>query len=255
MSCKTNILKSRIARHDRLIGLWCSLTSASAVEALSTVAYDWFLLDMEHAPNELGDIVSQLRVLDSVEMVGVVRPPSSDRVMIKRLLDAGAKNFLFPYVQSVEEAREIVRSTRYAPDGVRGVSTAGRAALYGARKNYLQEAADEIAIGIQIETLEAFEAIPGIAALPEVDILFFGPADLSADMGLLGQGEHPAVQAKIIDGIRLVRAQDKMAGVLAPDPVIAKHYAQAGANFVAVGSDLACLRVQAQALLDTASGF
>lgn len=255
MSCKNNLLKSRIARHDRLIGLWCSLASANAVEALSTVAYDWFLLDMEHSPNELNDIISQLRVLDSVETVGVVRPPSNDRVMIKRLLDAGVKSFLFPYVQSVEEAREIVRSTRYAPEGIRGVSISGRAALYGARKNYLMEAANEIVIAIQIETLEAFEAIPDIAALPEVDILFFGPADLSADMGLLGQGEHPEVQGKIIEGIRLIREKGKMAGVLAPNPVVAKAYVQAGAHFVAVGSDLACLRTHAQALLDTATGF
>lgn len=250
MSCKKNLLKERIAHNDSLIGLWCSLTSATAVESLSTLGYDWFLLDMEHAPNDLDDIVSQLRVLDSSAVSAVVRPPSNDRVMIKRLLDAGAKNLLFPYVQSVQEAREIVRSTRYAPQGVRGVSVAGRAALYGADGQYLQNASAEISIALQIETLEAFAAIAEMVLLPEVDVLFFGPSDLSADMGLLGQGEHPDVQARIIQGIELVVAHGKMAGVLAPNPQTARKYMQAGARYVAVGSDIGCMRAQAQALLD-----
>lgn len=255
MVCKTNLLKGRIQNKDRLIGLWCSLTSATAVESLSTINYDWFLLDMEHAPNEIGDIVSQLRVLDSSNVSAVVRPPSNDRILIKRLLDAGAKNFLFPYVQSTTEAIEIIRSTRYAPEGVRGVSVAGRAALYGADKSYLHNAAKEIVIGLQIETMEAFQSLPEMLALPEVDMLFFGPSDLSADMGLLGQGDHPDVQARIIQGIELVVSHNKMAGVLAPNLDAARRYVNAGAKFVGIGSDLACLRFQAQALLDVAEKF
>lgn len=255
MVCKINLLKGRIQNKDRLIGLWCSLTSATAVESLSTINYDWFLLDMEHAPNEIGDIVSQLRVLDSSNVSAVVRPPSNDRILIKRLLDAGAKNFLFPYVQSTVEAIEIIRSTRYAPEGVRGVSVAGRAAMYGADKGYLQDAAKEIVIGLQIETMEAFQSLPEMLALPEVDMLFFGPSDLSADMGLLGQGDHPDVQAQIIQGIELVVSHNKMAGVLAPNLEAARKYVNAGAQFVGIGSDLACLRFQAQALLEAAEKF
>lgn len=255
MPSKPNVLKERITAGDKLIGLWCSLTSATAVEVLSTLEYDWLLLDMEHAPNDLAEIVAQLRVLDSSNISAVVRPPSSDRVMIKRLLDLGAKNLLFPNVQSADEAREIVRSTRYAPEGVRGVSLSGRASLYGVQDRYLQDAADEISIGVQIETLAAFNAMPEIAALPEVDVLFFGPADLSADMGLLGQGEHPDVQAQIIQGIQLITARNKMAGVLAPNLDVARTYAQAGAKFIAIGSDIACLRARAQALLQVGAEF
>ncbi|WP_313298551.1 HpcH/HpaI aldolase/citrate lyase family protein [Diaphorobacter sp.] len=250
MVCKINHFRARLHSDDRLIGMWCSLSSPTAVELLSTIAYDWFLLDMEHAPNELPDIVSQLRVLDSSGVAPVVRPPCNDRVLIKRLLDAGAKNLLFPNVQSVEEAEEIVRSTRYAPQGVRGVSVSGRAAWYGARAGYLQEAGDEISIGIQIETLAAFECIEPIAALPEVDMVFFGPADLSADMGLLGQTDHADVRAKIQEGISRVRACGKMAGVLAPHVDAAKFYEAAGARFIGIGSDLGCLRSHAQKLLN-----
>ncbi len=250
MVCKINQLRARMHANEQLTGLWCSMTSTTAVEALSTLAYDWFLLDMEHAPNELPDIVSQLRVLDSSSVAPVVRPPCNDRVLIKRMLDAGVKNFLFPYVQSLEEALEIVRATRYPPAGVRGVSVSGRAAWHGARPNYLKEAGDEISIGIQIETLQAFEAIDSIAALPEVDMIFFGPADLSADMGMLGQTGHVDVRARIQRGIAQVMACGKMAGVLAPNMDAAKFYEAAGARFIGIGSDLGCMRTHAQKLLD-----
>lgn len=254
MACKENKLVNDLASGELLTGLWCSLTSATAVEVLSTVPYDWFLLDMEHSPNSLGDIVDQLRVLDSSCISAVVRPPCTDTITIKRLLDAGAKNLLFPYVQTIEQAREIVRATRYAPEGIRGVSLAGRAAHYGAKQGYLNSAADELVIGLQLETQQALKALPEFAALPEVGILFFGPADLSASMGLLGQPDHPTVRSTIVDAINAVVKHGKMAGVLAPNIDAAKAYFAAGARFVAIGNDLACLRLHAQKLLDDMSG-
>ncbi|MGE8547937.1 MAG: HpcH/HpaI aldolase family protein [Alcaligenes sp.] len=252
MPCKFNTLKERVDRGERLIGLWSSLTSATAVEVLSTTDYDWLLLDMEHAPNSLGDIIDQLRVLDSSQVSGFVRPPGNDRVTIKRLLDAGAKNLLFPYVENVGQARDIIHATRYAPAGVRGVSTAGRAARYGQQPGYLADAAREIVIAIQIETVQALESVPEFTCLPEIDILFFGPADLSADMGHLGEPEHPRVRAAIMEGIRQAKAAGKMAGVLAPNLDVASDYYQAGARLIAIGSDIQCLRSAAAAALCTA---
>lgn len=241
MPCKINEFKTRVTSDDRLIGLWCSLTSATAVEVLANVGYDWFLLDMEHAPNDLNEIVDQLRVLDSSSSVGFVRPPGNDKVTIKRLLDAGVKNFLFPYVENVSQAQEIIRATRYAPEGVRGVSTAGRAAWYGQFPEYLKKAAEEIVIAMQIETVDALENLAEFLSLPAIDIVFFGPADLSADMGLLGQPEHPETRARIIAGIKQTIASGKMAGVLAPNLNVAREYYDAGARFIAVGSDIQCM--------------
>lgn len=252
MPCKFNTLKARVDQNERLIGLWCSLTSATAVELLSTTHYDWFLLDMEHAPNSLESIVEQLRVLDSSSIAAFVRPAGTDRVTIKRLLDAGVKNLLLPYVETAEQAREIIRSTRYAPEGVRGVSTAGRAAWHGQKPGYLASAEQELVLAMQIETRGALHALPDLLSLPQIDLLFFGPADLSADMGLLGQAEHPRVQEAILDGIRQVRAAGKMAGVLAPNLQLARQYYQAGARLIAVGSDLQSLYAAATNLLQSA---
>ena len=74
-----------------------------------------------------------------------------------------------------------------------------------------------------------------------MDVVFFGPADLSASMGLLGQPGHPEVQRAILDGIAVVRAAGKAPGVLVPDPKLARVYLDAGALFVAVGVDTTLL--------------
>lgn len=253
MACKTNDFVNKVNTKELTTGLWCSLASATAVEVLSSVQYDWFLLDMEHSPTSLTDIVNQLRVLDSSSISGVVRPPCCDTVFIKRLLDAGAKNLLFPNVQTIEQAREIIRATRYPPEGIRGVSMSGRAALYGARVNYVSEAAEELVIGLQMETLKSLKLLADFSSFSEVAILFFGPADLSADMGLLGQPDHPDVRNTILNAIKTVVEHNKIAGVLAPNIDAAKAYIAAGARFVAIGNDLSCLRSHAQTLLNQLS--
>lgn len=252
MSCKNNTFKTKLQKPSALIGLWSSLVSTNAVELLSTVNYDWFLLDMEHAPNELNHIINQLRVLDNSSSHGFVRPAQNDRISIKRLLDAGVKNFLFPYVENAEQAQQIIRATQFPPLGNRGVSTAGRAAWYGYQPNYLHNASEELVIAMQIETLQAAQSLADFTAIEEIDILFFGPADLSADMGLLGQPEHPEVKTIISNGIKQVIASGKVAGVLAPNLELANQYYQAGARFIAVGSDLQCLRNRAAELFDLA---
>lgn len=252
MICKFNSIKEKITSGQLLRGLWCSLASENAVEVISTIGYDWLLLDMEHSPNELNSIIGQLRILDGSDTHGFVRPPDDDKIMIKRLLDAGVKNLLFPQVQNLSQAQEIVRATRFPPEGIRGVSTAGRAAWYGAKKNYLLSAKEELIIAIQIETTVALEAVEEIAKCPGIDIIFFGPADLSADMGFLGQLSHSLVVEAISNNIRKVVLNGKMAGVLAPDLMVAKRYYDAGARFLAIGSDIQSMRSKAEEILSDA---
>ena len=94
----------------------------------------------------------------------------------------------------------------------------------------------------------ALAQLEAIANVEGVDGVFFGPADLSASMGLLGPPGSPQVREAICKGIRAVRAQGKGAGVLAADPVIASECLEAGATFVAVGSDVSLLARSASEL-------
>src|ERR671925_683121 len=94
-----NSFKRALGQGQPLIGLWSSLCSSLSVEIMAGAGFDWLLLDMEHAPNEVPMLVNQLQAMTGGAAAPVVRPAWNDVVLIKRILDAGAQNLLVPYVQ------------------------------------------------------------------------------------------------------------------------------------------------------------
>jgi len=172
----------------------------------------------------------------------IVRPHIGDVALIKQLLETGAQTLLIPMVETAEQAAQMVAATRYPPHGVRGVGSAlARSSRWNQIDGYLHKANAEMCVLVQVESTTALHNLQAIAAVEGVDGVFFGPSDLSASMGLLGQAGHPDVQQAIADGMATVQAAGKAAGVLAVDPVLAKKYLALGALFVAVGVDTSLL--------------
>lgn len=234
----------------QLIGCWASLGSPITTEVLGLPGFDWILLDAEHAPNDVLTLIPQLMGLKDSTSAPVVRPPSNDLVVIKRLLDAGFHNFLIPYVENAEEARRAVAATRYPPAGVRGVSVSQRSNRYGTVPDYFKTVNDNIAVIVQIESRAGIDAVASIAEIDGVDGLFIGPSDLAAALGQLGNPGHPEVQEAMARIFAAAKAAGKPMGILAPVEADARRYMGMGATFVAVGSDLGVLRMATQALHD-----
>jgi len=248
MQLPANPLKRALRERRHQIGLWSMLASPVATEIAAGSGFDFLVLDMEHAPNELTAIRDQLQAMQGSAAAPVVRPPWNDTVVFKRLLDVGAQNFVVPMVQDADDARRAVAATRYPPRGVRGVAVATRANRFGRVTDYLQRASDEICVHVQIETRAALANLEAIAAVDGVDGLFIGPSDLAADFGQLGNSAHPDVRRAIDDAIARICATGKVAGILAPIEADARHWLALGATFVAVGSDLGVLARQTEAL-------
>jgi 4-hydroxy-2-oxoheptanedioate aldolase len=224
------------------IGLWVALADANAAEALAHCNFDWLLLDAEHAPNDVRTVLEQLRAVSSTPSHPVVRPVHGDVALVKQYLDIGAQTLLVPMIDTPEQAARMASAMRYPPLGVRGVGAAlARASRWNKVDDYLGQADAQMCLLVQAETPLAMRNVEAIAATDGVDGVFFGPADLSACMGLRGQPGHPAVRDAIVEGIRQVKACGKAAGVLSADPQLARTYLDAGALFVAVGADTTLL--------------
>ena len=224
------------------IGTWISSASPIVAEAIGHAGFDWGVVDMEHAPLDMMSLVHLLQALAGTKTTPIVRVPWNDAVMVKRVLDAGATTVLFPFVQSVEDARRAVASTRYPPRGVRGVgSSFARSSRWGRVEGYAQAADAQMCVLVQVETVAGLGQLAAIADVEGVDGVFFGPADLAASMGLLGQSTHADVKRAIEGGIATVRAAGKAAGVLAVDVALARRYLDQGAQFVAVGADVSLM--------------
>lgn len=231
------------------IGLWVGLADANAAEALALAGFDWLLLDGEHAPNDPRSVLAQLRALAPYPVHPIVRPVQAEVALVKQYLDVGAQTLLVPMIDTAEQARQMVRAMRYAPAGIRGMGAAlARASRWNQIDGYLDQADAQMCLLVQVETVDAVANLPAIASVDGVDGVFFGPADLSASMGLRGQPAHPDVQRTILDGIATVRAAGKAPGVLAADRALARQYLDAGALFVAVGADTSLLVAAARAL-------
>lgn len=244
-----NLFKKRLIEQVPQLGLWCTLSTAFAVESVAGAGFDWLLLDTEHSPGDVLTVMNQLQALSGFSGVApVVRPASNDPVLIKRFLDIGAQSLLIPYVQSAEEARQAVAAVRYPPRGIRGVSALTRATQFGRHSDYVARADDEIALLVQIETQAGLDALEDIASVDGVDGVFIGPGDLAASLGLIGQLSHPTLVAAVEDAIVRIRAVGKPAGILSGDVQFAKRCLELGTGFTAVGVDVGILARGADAL-------
>ena len=254
MDIPRNAFKRALAEGRRPIGFWLSLGSPAVAELVAGAGYDWVLVDTEHAPNEVPDVIDQLRALEGGTASPVVRPAWNDPVLIKRLLNAGAQSLLVPFVRNAEEAARAVAATRYPPRGIRGVATITRASHYGRVADYVRAAQDEICVVVQLETRGSLAELEAIAAVPGVDALFVGPSDLAADMGHASEPGHPEVQAAIADACARCVRLGKPLGTFAPFEDDARRYLEMGVRFAAVGADVVVLRQGADAIREAFRG-
>ncbi len=248
MDLPQNPFKRALKAGKPQIGLWSTLSSSYTVEVVAGAGFDWLLLDSEHSPVDIENLLTQLQAAAPYASHPIVRIPWNDMVNTKRVLDIGAQSLLIPYVQTADEARSAVASTRYPPAGVRGVAGTTRATRFGRVKEYARRAHEEICVLVQVETQSALGSIEAICAVDGVDGVFIGPADLHASMGHAGETANAKVKPLIDDAIRRIRKAGKAPGILTPNEADARHWLECGALFVAVGSDAGILARGADAL-------
>jgi 4-hydroxy-2-oxoheptanedioate aldolase len=249
MQMPQNAFKHALLSGKQQIGLWVGMVDPTIAELLAGAGFDWLCLDAEHSPNDVRTVLAQLQAIAPYPVQAVVRPVHGASELIKQYLDIGVQTLLVPMIETPDQAARIVAATRYPTRGHRGVASATtRASRWGRIEGYFQNADREICVVVQIESVKGLANLPEIAAVDGVDGVFFGPADLAASMGHVGNPMEPLVQKAIVDGISAVRQAGKAVGTLIADRKLAREYLALGASFVAVGIDMSLLSRAAAAL-------
>jgi 4-hydroxy-2-oxoheptanedioate aldolase len=249
MPAAPNRFKSALKERRAQIGLWQGLANPVTAEISAGAGFDWLLFDGEHAPNDLQSLLAQLQAVAPYPTQPIARPPIGEAWMLKQYLDLGFQTVLVPLVDSAQQARDLVRATRYPPEGIRGVGSAlARASRWNRWGDYLDWADSQICLLVQAETRASLEQLDEIARVDGVDGVFIGPADLSASLGHRGDRDHPEVQSAIDQAIRRVLAAGKAPGILVSDEVSARRYLDMGCLFVGVGNDVGLLSGAARSL-------
>jgi len=241
-------VKQRFESGESLHGCWIEAFSPVATEIMAQSGYDVAMVDLEHGPGGFMDAVQQFQVIAAHPCAPLIRVPSANLSDIKKAMDIGPAGLMVPNISTADEAREVVAACRYGPGGARGAApTLIRASAYGRDLDaYLDKVDDEFLLIGQIESRQGVENIDEIAAVDGLDMLFIGPADLSASLGALGDFAGPRfvdaferVQRAVLDAgkwLGCIPFHDRDAGRLYRD----------GHRLVLSGVDTVLLRAAAE---------
>jgi len=244
--------KKRVLAREWVTGTFINLGSPVTAEIAAGSGLDWILIDHEHGAGGEDTMFNQLRATGSGTAAPIVRIPSNDAWRFKRVLDAGAHGVMVPLVNSADEARAAVTAMQYPPRGIRGVAKFHRGAGYGATfDDYHKNAGDSLLLVIQIETPTAVANIEEIAAVDGVDVVFVGPTDLTFNMGIPDQFEHPDYVAAQKRVVAAAKASGKAAGILLLNPALVNATRDLGFTFMALGSDGGSVRSGLLNIADT----
>ncbi|MDR3220158.1 MAG: aldolase [Dysgonamonadaceae bacterium] len=205
------VFKEKLKKGEAVYGPFMKTGDAAFVECAGHAGFDFAILDMEHGPVDFFHLQNLIRGAEATGILPVVRTYNSSETAISKALDLGAKGVQVPQIQSVEEAREVVKAAKYFPKGERGVCRFVRAAGYAStpRNEYFAQANEALVI-LQVEGKQVLNHLDSILRVEGLDILFIGPYDLSQSLGVPGQVSHPDV----IAAIRKITEQAKQAGVV-----------------------------------------
>jgi len=196
-------------------------------------------LDQEHAGLSIAQIEQAALAARACGIDSFVRLTATDYATVMRPLEAGAGGVMAAMVRNARETADVVRWAKFHPQGLRGVNGTGADGRYGSLPlaEYFRKANAETFIAIQIEHVDAVAEVEQIAAVPGVDVLFIGPADLSQTMGIPGEWEHPRLWEAIERVARACQQHRIHWAALPLGPAFARRCVELGCRMLAVGID------------------
>jgi 4-hydroxy-2-oxoheptanedioate aldolase len=228
---------------------WCTSGHPLLVETVAHAGFDAVVLDMQHGAVDGSGLLAALQAISTSDATPIVRVPWNDPAVIMRALDLGAYGVIAPMIETVSDVERFVAACRYPPQGIRSFGPT-RARLY-AGPDYAAVANETVLAIAMIETRSAVEHLDAILAVPGLDAVFVGPADLSQAFG--GPpgadwlaGLVPPLLERIVGS---ARAAAVPAGIFCRSATYAARMVGQGFGFVTLDGDVAYVEAGAAAAL------
>lgn len=228
-----------------MIGSWINTASPIVAELMAVSGFDFLTVDVEHSAIDLvqTQVLFQAIRSGNPTCAPLVRLAGNIYAETKRFLDAGAAGVIAPFINSREQAQELVQSVKYPPDGMRGVGFC-RANSYGLHLNEaIANANEQTFVCVQIEHVDALNNIDEILTVAGIDAVMIGPYDLSASMGITAQFDHPEMVAATRRILKACQKHGVAPGihVVQPEPTGAVLRLREGYRFIAYSLDITML--------------
>lgn len=244
-------MKERIHQGGMVLGAFLSEIAAPNLTRLMQAAgLDFVIVDCEHGYFDYSQVAAIAAVGSGVGFPVIVRVPQITRECVQKYLDAGVDGLLVPMLETPEQARQLVRFGKYAPEGARGISTMRPHSNYNPGKltEYTVRANRRTMFFAQIETHTGVANAAEIAAVPGLDGMFVGPNDLACDLGCTGQFNTPEMEEAIAQVVGAGRQAGKPTGIIASNPAFLRHWQQKGMTMFSCDSELGLLKKGIQAM-------
>jgi 2-keto-3-deoxy-L-rhamnonate aldolase RhmA len=245
----TSRLQEVLVDRTQIFGGWVVGPTVLGPESFAKSGYDYVGFDCQHGYLDDADVALLLNRLEHVSIATAVRLPSNAPAPIGRVLDAGADAVIIAMVETADQASDAVAATRYAPRGVRSFGPL-RASL-GVDVSALESRAGVYAM---VETARGLAAVDELCAVPGLEGVYVGPADLAISMGhgLADAWTHPAVLEAMAHVQSTATAAGLVSGVHAGDGGKGKTAAQLGFRMITLASESQALRLGAASHLAAA---
>ena len=211
MKIRKNVIKQRLKEGKHVIAIE-NLNDPNIVELFAPNNPHCFWFEGEHWIADVQNIGDLTRAADLIEATPLVRVPRPEYQLIYHALDLGAQGISVPHVKTNEDAELVIRASKFAPIGQRGMFTSRQGIGV---ENYFKEANDETFVLVFIEDLIALDNLDEILEVDNIDVFFVGPGDLSQELGYIGEQNHPEVQKVVQDTITKIIAKGRTAGTVA----------------------------------------
>lgn len=240
-------LKSRMKKGEVVFGTFYKFGNPQTIELLGYSGFDFVLIDGEHSQYGFNEMQDMVRTANGVGMAAVCRVPVPDRSMVTHICEMGAQGVQVPNPKTVEEAKMCAVATRFPPFGNRGPGGSTRAARWGFTpadefEKYVNE---DFLCNIMIENLHMVDEMDRLCEeVPQLDMLFVGPGDLSDAIGKPGQMQDPQVLALAERIIKTAVKHGKIGGMFCATYADVERAIGWGAKFIAFSSELNILQAR-----------
>lgn len=238
-------VKAKLRKGEPALVTCCHFIDPSVYELVSLLGFDGIWLDLEHHSTSDETAATLMRAARVGTSDVIARPAKGEFMRMGRLLEAGAQGIMYPRCESAEEAAELVRWAKFAPQGARGVDGANGDNPYCATPMppYLKAANEHTLLIVQLESPTALDQAEAIAKVPGVDVLMLGPGDLSVIAGIPYQFDHPLIVGAYRRVAEAARSAGKWWGTVSGSPAHTQTLLDLGARFICHGCDLIMVKL------------
>jgi len=235
-----NRLKRKLRKGQPASGVWLTFMDPNLIEFYGYLGFDYVIIDAEHQAIDKANCLEFVRACDVAGLTSIVRPDSKAASTILGFLDLGADGIYAPHVRSANDAREVVRACKYAPEGSRSMNYPRpmRYGLTDSPREMYEQANEETMVIVLVEEPEGIQNLDEIIAVDGVDVIGIGDGDLSHAMGFVGDKSNPELRRIVEEAEHRIFAAGKAFDAVASNADGALHAMRQGATMISVSDRL-----------------